>query len=308
MSDSRVRPSSRSIASAEQADAHVTPAAPCMHTVFAPSGVDATAMRAPTCADTVIAQSGAGAVAAEPPPIDFYAACNARLARLHAAARTGNCSVAVDSFFDLFMWGIDLAFKEQYRNPQCKQTLAAWAHHKCTLSTAYSGIAAPETACAMLSDQLRIIWPDFPDGDILTPQAMCEIDSDAVDELLARQCDSCVFGDLNTFWHPKALDTVGKAWACPASAWDMLGPAVKAGKAVVSEAYCHRHKRVCTYPSCTVHIAGSSCTDHSAMGDQLSVDGHTSIPKLCWFGMRRLKKKPVVIIENVPALPESIIL
>ena len=87
----------------------------------------------------------------------------------------------------------------------------------------------------------------------------------------------------------------------------MLGPAVKAGKAVVGEAWCYRHNRVCQYPTCTVHVAGSSCTDSSVMGDQLGTDGHTSIRKLAWFGMRRLKREPIVIIENVPGYPEHVI-
>ena len=287
-----------------------------------PAGVDADVV-GPAYTDagasnTSVEQVGAEAV----PPISvepsgtgasvavdtFEDLCLKRIARLEGAARQGNCSVAVDTFEDLWMWGIDYVFREQASNLNLKDILAAWVHETCTLSTAYSGIGAPETACAMLSHQLRIFWPDFPEGDLMVPKAMCEIDPDCIDELLARpHCNSCVFGDINKFWHPKTAATVSKAWACPSSSWDMLGPAVKAGKAVVGEAWCYRHRRVCTYPSCTVHVAGSSCTNHSAMGDGISVDGHTSIPKLAWMGMRRLKREPVVLVENVANFPESML-
>ena len=51
--------------------------------------------------------------------------------------------------------------------------------------------------------------------------------------------------------------------------------------------------------------AGSSCTDHSGMGDRLALDGHTSIPKLCWIAQRRLLQEAMVMVENVASFPEG---
>ena len=204
------------------------------------------------------------------------------------------------------MWGLDFIVAEEYRAPALPSTLQSWAASTRTMSTAHSGIGTPETANIMLSEAVRFLYPQVQ-GDLFHTKAMCEIDQDAREELMHRdECpDACVFGDINTFWHPLCADVVDQAWKEPRSAWTLLGPAVKSGRAVVRNAYCWRHKTTCSYPSCDLHIAGSSCTDHSGMGDRLALDGHTSIPKLCWIAQRRLLQEAMVMVENVASFPEG---
>ena len=234
-----------------------------------------------------------------------------------ACGDRGNCDIltstalSVSNLGEAFMWGIDFIIAEDHRPGQSRtleQRILDWTQSDFTMSSAYSGIGTPETSNGMLSCACRFLFPSVS-HDLFRSEAYCEIDDDAREELLLRpdSQNACVFGDLNRFWSDKCSDAVAAAWRTPSSAKDLLGPAVRSNRSVVRAAWCYRHNRHCRFPSCTLHVAGSSCTDHSQFGDQLALSGHTLIPKLAWIAQRRAIQEPLVLVENVVAFPEELL-
>ena len=56
-----------------------------------------------------------------------------------------------------------------------------------------------------------------------------------------------------------------------------------------------------------LHIAGTPCVAWSSMGNQDGVDGDSMLHFLIWIGLRRLLQEPIIIQENVPQFPVSLL-
>lgn len=85
----------------------------------------------------------------------------------------------------------------------------------------------------------------------------------------------------------------------PWKALDLLGPTVKAGRAVRLTAPCSTHGCSCMLLPAKTHIAGTNCTDFSAFGSGQRTSGITMLYLLAWIALRLALMEPLVIQENV---------
>lgn len=115
-----------------------------------------------------------------------------------------------------------------------------------TISTAYSGVGAPETALCMLHEALQ----RRTGNTVRKPRVLYCIEwlQDSQEELRlhpAHDDDTCIFGDIAEFFTDSVKQVVDKLIQNPANSLDILGPAVKTGKAVRSHAFCKKHQKMC---------------------------------------------------------------
>ena len=136
-----------------------------------------------------------------------------------------------------------------------------------TTSGAFDGINAPQVARNELALELG---KRLPHRRVAAPRHLHSIewDSEAQYELLCMPGmeDSCLFGDIATFFVPSILGTVQELLENPTHALVILGPVVAAGRAVRTTGWCLRHMRWCTLKTTKHHAAGTPCTDFSKMG------------------------------------------
>ena len=55
--------------------------------------------------------------------------------------------------------------------------------------------------------------------------------------------------------------------------------------------WCSRHGKSCECQRAGVHVAGTSCTDHSSMGEGKREDGPQGIAWLVWVASRRQQRE-----------------
>ena len=71
------------------------------------------------------------------------------------------------------------------------------------------------------------------------------------------------------------------------------------------QAWCLRHHRHCSLRTACTHVAGTSCTDFSAIGKGEGEKGATYIHFLIWVAHRKSLQEPVVVQENVTNFPRD---
>eukprot|EP00959_Pyramimonas_sp_CCMP1952_P199558 4174202-Pyramimonas_sp.AAC.1 len=171
-----------------------------------------------------------------------------------------------------------------------------------TMSTAFSGIGAPETAACFLASAFR---ESFPADYVGRPRLLScvEWSTASRDELavhpLSTEHDSCHFGDISSFFVPELSETIAKLKAQPHLALQLLGPAIQSGNAMGTRAWCHTHKQHCCIKGARLHVAGTPCPDYSAIGTQC---GPSIVDELAWIGQRRQLQESVVPQENAKEL------
>ena len=120
-----------------------------------------------------------------------------------------------------------------------------------TLSTAYSGIGAPETVLNLLHHFLQKRCSRFL--DLPTPRILSQVE---VDESCRAELfrysrvgssghEPCVFEDLTDFFRPDLLETIKGLKKNPSLALEVLAPTVASGEACLQHAYCHVHQKRC---------------------------------------------------------------
>ena len=79
-------------------------------------------------------------------------------------------------------------------------------------------------------------------------------------------------------------------------------------RVVSNKAKCLMHSgHCCCGGSAFMHVAGPPCVDFSSQGNQLGLLGKSMLALMCWIAMRRLLQEAIVIHENVPQCPESLL-
>jgi site-specific DNA-cytosine methylase len=118
----------------------------------------------------------------------------------------------------------------------------------------------------------------------------------------------CIFTDISEFYHKSVLvelqhilDKGGKL------DFATLQPVLKSAMSVTDTAFCVRHQRRCVHPTADVHIAGTPCPDYSILGKGEGCDGPTMVYYCAWAAMRRRLGEPIIIQENVPEQPLSLL-
>ena len=178
-----------------------------------------------------------------------------------------------------------------------------------TLSTAFSGICAPETAVKTLKfrlgERLGRKLRDFAGKQ----QHMIEWNTQSLEEckLIAAEDASCVFGDIGQFFRKELLESViPELHKKPHTAIQTLKPLILSNRAVGTKGYCLVHNKYCCLKSCKRHMAGTSCKPFSRRGVQLGTNDGDMIYTLCWFAHRRILQEGDVTQENVLDFPLSL--
>ena len=172
------------------------------------------------------------------------------------------------------------------------------------MSSAYSGIGTVEQASHQICHNLS----SSPDCGTHTVKCMWVLEKDAVcqAELAAyfSGCNTCVFGNLkelvkNTWWTdlgfghdaeelpPSELYTKG----LNRSTLNLNGLACAA---------CDHHRpRGCTLMSTDMHVAGTTCVDHSNYGSCKGDEGKNVKFFLIWAALMRQLRPRIILHENV---------
>ena len=74
--------------------------------------------------------------------------------------------------------------------------------------------------------------------------------------------------------------------------------------------HCLRHHCQCSIDRrvALCHVAGTSCTDYSAIGNGDKEHGATFVPFLAWVSHRKILREPVIVQENVVPFPRELLI
>ena len=127
-----------------------------------------------------------------------------------------------------------------------------------------------------------------------------EYDSSSINYILAfnfarGDADSCVHGDMLSFYKMPVQGVLGHLTKHPEKAYSAIAPLVRKGLAVNRYAYCYAHRRQCTLKCADVHIAGTPCIAHSSIGKQKKNGDATVLVFLCWVNIRLLMQEATII-------------
>ena len=139
-----------------------------------------------------------------------------------------------------------------------------------SMSTAYSGVCAPETALNVWRFRVgqRLGRSLAPPKCRLGHMIEWNGESQAECLLHAKETDSCVFGDISEFWRDELKkQVIPELLRKPEMAMQVLMPLVLQGNAVKLHGYCLAHKKItCRLNTCKRHMAGTSCKGFSRRG------------------------------------------
>lgn len=175
-----------------------------------------------------------------------------------------------------------------------------------SLSTAFSGVRAPETSANVLRFRLGERLGREIKNDQGKLQHMIEWNKHCQEECLlaAKLENSCLFGDICQFYREELRQTlIPQLQQKPNTAIQALTPLILSGRAVTTVGQCLHHQRKCPLRTCTRHVAGTSCKPFSKRGTQLGTNDSDMIPTLAWFALRRSLQEPDICQENVPDFP-----
>ena len=116
-----------------------------------------------------------------------------------------------------------------------------------TLSTAYSGVGAPEATTLVI----RHIVQDLCGCELPAIRILHQVEIDEHCRLELKKYSSltgheaCCFGDLCDFFVPQLQEIVAELRQKPELALEVLSVMVANGEAVKTSAYCYVHQREC---------------------------------------------------------------
>lgn len=118
--------------------------------------------------------------------------------------------------------------------------------------------------------------------------------------------DSCVFGDISSFWRDDLQGIVKQLRGNPSMALEALAPYIVSRKAVKRTAYCLKHRKECYLRMARSHTSGTSCTAHSRQGLKLGLNDPNVLHMLCWIALRLEIGEPEALLENVEDFPSDV--
>ncbi|OLP73512.1 hypothetical protein AK812_SmicGene47227, partial [Symbiodinium microadriaticum] len=179
-----------------------------------------------------------------------------------------------------------------------------------SLSTAYSGVRAPETAMSVMRYRLGLRLGREIKCNHHSISHAIEWNPDAQAECLlsAQHEGGCVFGNIADFFRSELkISVIPQLLEKPAMALDVLQPLLRTNRLVQTSAPCLAHGRTCCLKTCNRHIAGTSCRPFSKRGAGLGCHDHEIIYFMAWLGLRLVLQEADVTQENVVGFPVDII-
>ncbi len=184
-----------------------------------------------------------------------------------------------------------------------------------TMSTSFSGIAAPEVAMNSVFLTVRHFAKSYMPND-QHPRTLWCCDCDAkcraelgvlIDNSIQLQCgtDTCVFGDITDFIRPNVKDVL-------ISQSHRMTPEdftkVCKQSFVCQRAYCHRHQCDCDAQTAFMHVAETPCPDWSRyQHERKGQRGSSSLCFFTWVSQRRLLQESCILHENVVDFPVAML-
>ena len=223
--------------------------------------------------------------------------------RIADPARHVGGRVVVRSLQEAFAWPSDSIHTlraEGYADDELYEI--AMNMFRRTYSTACSGIEAPRAALGVMHDAFET------NLECSLPPVQClssvEYDNAGINDIMAFNAasgdhDSCVFGDMRSFYKAPIQGVLKHLTENPDKAYTAIAPVVRKKLAVNRYAYCYAHRRQCSLRCADVHIAGTPCTAHSSIGSQKKNADTTVLTFLAWVAIRLLVQEATIVFENV---------
>lgn len=175
---------------------------------------------------------------------------------------------------------------------------------KLTISTAFSGIGAPEHSLlavgAALQHHLKLD---------AAPSAQCLSCMEWAQEgRLELAClphpPECRFTDVNFCWHPSVRRSLVAASQSPDPPQRAdFKRIIDTGAAASTHAWCERHQGSCPFKTAMIHVAGPPCTDWSPQGARKRRAGPTNLCTMGWVCQRCFLQEDIIVHEEVKEYP-----
>ena len=165
-----------------------------------------------------------------------------------------------------------------------------------SMSTAFSGIGAPEHAMASILRHIK--------AEPITRLYAIEIFQESRRELHCMQhVVGCVFDDINRFWNPDVDES---------SSLQELTDRIQQGDAVRTgpgNGWCCTHQSwACSLRSASFHVGGTPCPDWSTQGSRENEYGDDLLATMAWVAMRWQLEDEIFLNENVAPFPAHLVL
>jgi site-specific DNA-cytosine methylase len=196
----------------------------------------------------------------------------------------------VSSFHELYRWvdhTIGFVANATGQGPVPLRGQMAERSKGFTMSTAFSGIGAPENALHAIMCHLGC--------ECSRPLYNIEWDLECRRELCALpHPPMCLFDDINQFWN----ETIDMGSISSVSQYEKL---IKSGIGILPHGWCLLQLRTCKLQTAECHIGGTPCPDWSAQGSRNKEAGPDAMATMAWIGQRYTLEEPIWINENVAA-------
>jgi hypothetical protein len=182
-----------------------------------------------------------------------------------------------------------------------------------TLSTAFSGIGAPEVAIGSLflalqqfssvhltdAHRPRTLWCMDRDSE-------CRAELALLNAAMRTDHSTCIFGEITDCVRSSGRTAViARAHVMGPEDFERL---CKSGSLVQSAMFCHAHNKLCDTTRANIHVAGTPCPDWSrAQRDRSGLHGQTALAFYVWVAQRRHVQESAVLHENVQDFPASLL-
>ena len=209
-----------------------------------------------------------------------------------------------DNIFDVLCDGKD--------DEECMEILERLASdlEQDSLSTAFSGIRAPETATSILRFRLgKRLGRELKHKNAHLGH-MIEWKQSSQEEckLMGSRENCCLFGDIGQFFRKELKEgIIPQLMEKPHQAISVLTPLIMSGQAVSTHGTCLVHGKTCALKSCKRHTAGTSCRPFSARGCGLQTADIDMLYTLSWVALRRTLQESDVTQENVVRFPLTLL-
>lgn len=187
------------------------------------------------------------------------------------------------------------------------------ALHSVTMSTAFSGIGAPETARCSLACCFDAKLTRQSGGDSTSSSGpknlwACDFDRECRHELrMLRDPPQCVFSDVEGFLNTSVREQIMSFGS--RMQWKTLCEIFRQPSVVAVSAPCSKHSRQCQVGRADVHVAGTPCPAWSQQRrNGLPCEMRKDFLHLMiWLAQRRVLQEQAIIHENVEAFPTSLL-
>ena len=166
-----------------------------------------------------------------------------------------------------------------------------------TLSTAFSGIAAPENTLSIMSRAVEH-FRELKRGSgaprtlfVVELRTECQYELD----MLEHPAD-CSFVDMTDCIKENVKATLRQH--AKRMSWNDIVRIVQSRRMVTRMMWCRKHQCKCEAKRASIHVAGTPCQAWSRQGSRQGCSGETHLPFAAWVSQRLLWAEDYILHEN----------